>query len=89
MSELEIFQAVNKTKTAEELKQVIIDAFPNGVIMGRDEPFQVREMNQYIDMFVEDFPGYVTGDKVRFRALPTRQYGIRQQLCYILLNPHR
>jgi len=88
MNELDIWNSINKTKTVEELKECIINIWgENGIINGRSEPFMVKEMNLIIDRFVEDFNKVVLNKQTNFNSLPTRQFGIRQQLCMILLNP--
>lgn len=86
MDELIKWEKINACKTIDELKQIIIDIWGlDGVIFGRQEPFSVREMIIYIDWFVEDW----NAEEKNYRALPTRKYGIRQQLLLILERPTR
>jgi hypothetical protein len=86
VSELSIWKKINSCKTVEDLKQTILDTWgDNGVIDGRTNQFSVPEMIYMIDRFEEDWQA---GSEI-FRSLPTRNYGIRQQLIYILKNPKR
>lgn len=89
-TELEIYELINSATCVGELKDFIKNIWGvSGMFAGRTEPFSVIEMNLYIDLFVEDFPKVISGELKSFTALPTRKYGIRQQLCMILLNPTR
>lgn len=86
MDELSIWEKINACKTVDELKQTIVDIWsPSGTIIGRQEPFSVSEMLVYIDWFTEDW----NACNKNYRALPTRKYGIRQQLLFILERPAR
>lgn len=89
-TDLEIYEMVNATTCVGELKDILKVIWgESGIFSGRTEPFSVIEMNLYIDLFAEDFPKVISGEIKTFTALPTRKYGIRQQLCMILLNPTR
>lgn len=83
-NELIIWERINACKTVEQLKTTIIELFPTGVIPGRSQPFSVGEMNELIDVFAAQ---YKAGNG--YTHLPTRRYGIRQQLLFILVNPTR
>ena len=89
-SDLEIYELINSATSVGELKDFIKNIWgTSGQFAGRTEPFSVPEMLVYIDFFVEEFWDVISGAKDKFTALPTRKYGIRQQLCMILLNPKR
>lgn len=84
--QLQVWEKINATKTVKQLKDVIEEVFgADGIIPGRTEPFSVYQMLFMIDQFEEDWKA----DRETFRSLPTRNYGIRQQLIYILKNPKR
>lgn len=84
-TELYRFKTINSCESVDQLKSAIKELFKDEHLAGRSEVFSVSEMIFYIDCFVED---YENGRK-EYRALPTRKYGIRQQLIYILVNPIR
>lgn len=89
-NELAIWQRINATKTVGELKAVIIDVWgKDGVIPGRLDPWTVTEMLLFIDQFKEDFDDNLAANAIRYRSLPTRNFGIRQQLLFILINPRK
>lgn len=81
--ELTIWQEVNKCRTVAEIKAVLKHHFPNG-IMGRSEPFSLPEMEYCIDRFYQRL---IDGKEID--ALPTRMYGIRQQVFFISMQPDR
>lgn len=85
-NELVIWERINACKKVSELKDAIIEIWgKDGIIQGRTEPFSVQEMLVYIDQFEEDFKSKLP----QFRSLPTRKFGIRQQLLFILVKPTR
>jgi hypothetical protein len=89
-TELEIYELINSATSVGELKDFIKNIWgTSGMLAGRTEPFSVPEMLVYVDFFAEEFWDVVSGAKDKFSCLPTRRYGIRQQLCMILLNLKR
>jgi hypothetical protein len=74
MTELEKYEAVNKTETVEELQNVILSlADEQGMVMGRTRPFHAAQQAKNLEIVMEGYPA----------NLLTRSYGIRQQALYI------
>ncbi len=73
MTDLEKYEAVNKSNSLEELAQVIESfADENGVIQGRTRGFPAGKMADYC----RNYPDYP-------RNTLTREFGIRQQAMYL------
>lgn len=73
MTELEKYQAVNRTNSLEELAQVIESFAENGRIEGREQDFDVANMANYCRNYSESIHNFLT-----------RKWGIRQQAMYLL-----
>ena len=76
MTELEKYEKVNSCETVEELKQAILELGGDiGVILGRENCFDAKRMS--------DKCGLVFQGKLEPNIL-TRNYGIRQQMFYLM-----
>jgi hypothetical protein len=75
MSELEIWKAVNKCETPQQLKDQIMKMVDGeGMIQGRTRKFSAEEMAMGLDMYMKnEMPANVV----------TREYGLRQQAIYL------
>jgi hypothetical protein len=78
MSELEIWKAVNKCETPQQLKDQIMKIVDReGMIQGRSRKFDAAKMIIGLDMFMKDEAP---------ETLLTREFGIRQQAIYLKLK---
>ena len=75
-----VYELVGLSETKEQLKTTIIRCFgEDGKIQGRMKTWDVSRMLYMIEMFYDQASrGYYPNVR------PTREYGIRQQLIYIL-----
>jgi hypothetical protein len=75
MEELNRWELVNKSETADQLKEAILSFAKDGEIQGRSRSFDAEKMASYVDGVIEG--------QLPPRSL-TRNYGIRQQALYIM-----
>lgn len=68
MTELEKYEAVNKTESLKELASVILSFAVDGMIQGRTRQFDAVKMAKHCESY----------DLVKHNTL-TREFGIRQQ----------
>lgn len=81
MTELEKWQAVNRSQNQEELAKLIIEfADERGMIQGRERKFDAFEMAAGLRMFMEG---------MAYANVLTREYGIRQQALYLKTSRKR
>lgn len=73
MTELEKYQAVNKTESLEQLAQVIESFAEDNRIEGRDKSFDATNMAHYCRNYSQSMHNFLT-----------RKWGIRQQAMYLL-----
>ena len=76
MSSLDAYEAVNKCETYEELAKAIRDIGEDGIIKGRNRPFNSEKMAKAC----ESFGNYM---EIGVPNVLTREFGIRQQAMYI------
>lgn len=73
MTDLEKYEAVNKTTNLKELADVIRSFAPNGIIEGRTKVFNAEEMAKRCETYAPHKHNNLT-----------RKYGIRQQALMFL-----
>lgn len=75
MDELKKYKLINKAETVEELKEAIEAISEKGMIKGRRKSYMADEMIAMVD--------FIYNDNYPLNFL-TRNYGIRQQMLYLL-----
>lgn len=75
MDELEKYKLINKAETIEELKEAMEAISEKGMIKGRRKSYMANEMIAMVD--------FIYNDNYPLNFL-TRNYGIRQQMLYLL-----
>ena len=76
MTELEKYHKVNQCETIEELKEIILSfADKDGVIHGRSRTFNAQKMAEGAQLC---YDGNMIANVV------TREFGLRQQLLYLM-----
>ncbi len=74
MEELLKWQLINSAETIEDLKKAITSIAEDGIIVGRRKNFTLKNQLLAVDAILEGYP---------FNFL-TRNYGIRQQMMYLM-----
>lgn len=78
MEELEIYKAVTRADTLEDLQNVIIALTDSeGLIQGRTRKFNASQMSHNMAKFINDESCTILPNVI------TREYGLRQQAMYI------
>lgn len=74
MTELEKYELVNKAESMQQLEEAITKIGDSGLIMGRNKPFKTEQQVAAVQAICNGYPA----------NLLTRQYGIRQQMLYLM-----